>query len=191
MDGAEAMAGILDRRAGHDAEKLVAAEANDQVVGTQMTADRVCDTLQQRVARGMAVRVVDSLQPLDVDVSDEEHARRSPGTIDLPVEFHETGLARSRPREYVGLSERELGLQSLAVCVRLRPVTSRRPTVTSRVLAVSRRLRSTLSRGGAASSGKCPILRRALRSIYRTPLVCRSVARRQRLIAPRGELIAR
>src|ERR1019366_9579230 len=68
LDDVEAVLSILDRGAGHHAQKLVAADPNDQIIGAQMTADAVHCALQQRVTRGMTLRVVDGLQADDVDV---------------------------------------------------------------------------------------------------------------------------
>jgi hypothetical protein len=63
---------FLERRARHHAEELVAAEADDQVVGTQVIANRVDRGLEQLVAGGMSMRVVDRLQSHDVDIGDDE-----------------------------------------------------------------------------------------------------------------------
>ena len=49
LDCVEALARELDRRAGHHAKELVAAVADDQVIGAQVRADRADHPLQQRV----------------------------------------------------------------------------------------------------------------------------------------------
>jgi hypothetical protein len=69
VDAIEALAGIVDRRVGHHAQKLVAADADDRVVGAHMTADRVHRALQQRVAGSMTMPVVLGLHPDDLDIS--------------------------------------------------------------------------------------------------------------------------
>ncbi len=85
LDGAEALVGIPDRRAWHRAQKLVATEANDHVITAQMTANLAHYTPKQRVARGMAVRVIDDLQADDVDIRSNERGACSASTIDLAV----------------------------------------------------------------------------------------------------------
>jgi hypothetical protein len=56
------LVGVANCRAGHHAHEFVAADTNDQVIGAQLTADRVDGVLQKSVASGMTVRVVDGLQ---------------------------------------------------------------------------------------------------------------------------------
>jgi len=108
FDGIEALVGLLDRRTGHDAEKLVPAEANDQVIRAQLTADRAHCGLQQLVTGRMAACVVDRLQTDDVDVGNGELARGSAGTIDLEVELRQPWAPGARAGQHVGLGDREL-----------------------------------------------------------------------------------
>ena len=87
LDGRKAPTGVLNRRAGHCAQKLITADANDQVIWTQMGADPAHCVLEHPVAGGMTVDIVDSLQADDVDIGNHERSARSASTIDLVVKF--------------------------------------------------------------------------------------------------------
>ena len=58
LDSAEALSGIEGRCARHRAQKLVATEANDHVIGAQMSTNLMDHTRKQRIARGVTVCVV-------------------------------------------------------------------------------------------------------------------------------------
>jgi hypothetical protein len=51
LDDVEAVLGVFDRGGGNHAQKLVAADPNDEIVGAQMTADPVRCALPQRKRR--------------------------------------------------------------------------------------------------------------------------------------------
>ena len=51
-----------------------------------MTAHLAHDTLKQRVARGMAMGIIDDLQTDDVDIRSDERATRSAGTVNLALD---------------------------------------------------------------------------------------------------------
>ena len=52
-----------------------------------MTAHLAHDTLKQRVARGMAMGIIDDLQTDDVGIRSDQRATRSAGTVNLAVEL--------------------------------------------------------------------------------------------------------
>jgi len=58
-DVAEALARIRQRHAGDRAQKLVAAETDDEVVGAQMRVDQRDDAFEQLVAGAVALAVVE------------------------------------------------------------------------------------------------------------------------------------
>jgi len=145
LDGAEALASIVDRRAWHRAQKLVATEADDHVIRAQMIANLAYYAPKQRVARGMAVRVVDELEADNVDIDSNQLAARSVGTIDLAVNVREACRPHACAGELVGLGDRELLQKRVADLLGRRPVTGRGVAVTGGGVAVGRGRGSVLS----------------------------------------------
>ena len=80
---------------GEDGE-LVAAEAADDVVGTQDRADGLGDGVDQLVAGDVPLEVVDLLQPVDVDERDRS-ARRRPELGEVPGTWSRNPRRLSRP----------------------------------------------------------------------------------------------
>ena len=79
---AEAAFGRREERADQPTDKLIAAVANQDVVGTQTPSKRRTQLAQQPVAVGVTVRVIDSLQMVNVDERDDQ---RFPGSV-CPIE---------------------------------------------------------------------------------------------------------
>jgi hypothetical protein len=194
MDGRKALTGVLDRRAGHYAQKLITAETNDQVIGAQIGADPAHCALKHPVAGGVTVHIVDSLQADDVDIGNRERCARSASTIDLAVKFDQSWPAQARASEVVDLSYSQLLDQRVTVCAGLRPVLGGLVTISGCLFAVCRRADSTRCRGAAISGCILAVPRRAesvLRVCRRLPAVrLTSLARRQFAITTRGGLIA-
>ena len=155
----------------HHAQELVATEAHDQVEGAQVRADRPHHVPQQGVSGGVPACVVDDLQTDDVDVDRHELAalRRSAGTIDLMLELRQAGRTGPRPGEMIGLGDRELVQQCVAIGLRLDAISTGLLTVTGSPLPV-RRGRSLLSAAAARSAA----------TLERRPSVARSAASRCR-----------
>ena len=82
-----------------------------------MTADPVHSALQQRIACGMPVRIVDSLQAHDVDVRDRVRAVHSARPIDLMFKVLQAGRARPGSGERIGLSDGQLAEQPVVVAL--------------------------------------------------------------------------
>jgi hypothetical protein len=194
LDGRKALTGVLDRRAREYAQKLITADANDQVIGAQMGTDPAHCVLEHPVAGGMTVHIVDSLQADDVDIGKHERSARSASTIDLVVKFDQSWPAQARPSELVDLSHGQLLDQRVTVCAGLCPVLGGLVAISGCLFAVCRRADSTLCRGAAVSGCILAVPRRAqsvLRICRRLPAVRRtSLTRRQFAIATRGGLIA-
>ena len=192
LNGIEALAGKFDRRSGHHAHELVAAVADDQVVGTKVAANRADRSLQQRVAGTVTLQVVDRLQTDDVDIGDGEQGRRSARPLDLPFEVRQACGAHSCSRELVGFGDRELLKQRVAVELRLEPVASRLLAVVGRLLAIGRGPRAALEGGGTVEQGVLAGLDGTVEKTgHRAPLVrSRRVALGQFAVAHRGGLIA-
>jgi hypothetical protein len=69
----------------HRAQKLITAEANDQVIGAQMGSDRVGRRAKELVAGGVAQRVVSPLEVVDVDEGQREWLTRPLGSGQLAL----------------------------------------------------------------------------------------------------------
>jgi hypothetical protein len=151
-------------------------------------------TLQQRIAGGMTVRVVDSLQADYVDIGSDEQARRSAGTIHFVLKVGQARPSRARSGQRVRVSDRQLVQQRVAVCLGLQAVTGSLLAITGRLLAIHRGSSSSLSPRGAVSGGTPAALRGAqydLRAGHRAPILRPGgVTRRQLAITQLGGVIA-
>src|SRR5215210_1307699 len=159
-DGGEALAGLLECRAGQRAHELVAADANDDVVRAQLRTDRADRALQQPVARGVPMEVVDRLQADDVDIGDDEPAGEPASAIDLVIEVGKPRAARARPGQRVGLRDQQLVHERFAVGLGLRPVAGGLLAVPGRLLTVRGGPRPGLGCRCAVGLGTPAVLRR-------------------------------
>jgi hypothetical protein len=101
-----------------------------------MTADPVHGALQQRIACGMPVRIVDGLEADDIDVRGGERAVHSPRPIDLMLKVLQACRAHPSSGERVGLGDGQLAEQPVVVVLGLRSVVSSLLTITDRLLAI-------------------------------------------------------
>jgi hypothetical protein len=79
--------GLFGQDARHHAEKLVSAEAHQQIVRAHVASQSLHDVPQQRVAGPVAVLVIDGLQTIDVHVRRRESLARSTRPVDLALEM--------------------------------------------------------------------------------------------------------
>ena len=90
----------IDVPAAHDDGELVAAEPRHEILAPDNGAQAAGDDLQERVARRMAVRIVDLLEAVEIDPEDGERIgllqRRKAG-----AEFLEEAAAVGEPRQRV------------------------------------------------------------------------------------------
>ena len=107
-DRSEALARLEQCHVRHHAEKLVAAETDDQVVGAQLRSDVRHDAGEQLIAGAVALAVVAGLQPDDVGVCDDEPPAIAPAAVELVVEVDKAGGARARSGQRVALGDRQL-----------------------------------------------------------------------------------
>ena len=84
---------FLDVGLGQDQHEFLAAVAADQVAGAEVLGDRLGDAAQDDVARGVAVRVVDGLEVVDVDERDAQRPLVAGRALDLGEERGEERLA--------------------------------------------------------------------------------------------------
>ncbi len=87
------VAAFLDVGLGQDQHEFLAAVAADQVAGAEVLGDRLGDVAQDDVARGVAVRVVDHLEVVDVDERDAQRSLVARGALDFGEEVGEQSLA--------------------------------------------------------------------------------------------------
>jgi hypothetical protein len=92
-DVAEANFCGREERADERADKFVAAVANEDVVGPKTLAQRRTQFLEQTVAVGVTIRVVDSLQVVNVDERDDEGFPSSVCTIEHLTQLIAAGVA--------------------------------------------------------------------------------------------------
>ena len=85
--------GVLGERLRQDEHELLAAVATEGVADADGLGDEARDLAQHRVAGGVAVRVVDRLEAVDVDEGDAERLVVTSRPVDLGPEHGEQGLA--------------------------------------------------------------------------------------------------
>lgn len=90
-----------------------------------MGLDERHDSLEQLVAGGVALGVVDGLQSDDVDVGDDEPSAGPAAAVQLVVEVGQARRARACPGQLVGLGERDLACERLAVDEGAQPLVGR------------------------------------------------------------------
>jgi len=107
---------------------------------------------QQRVARRMALAIVDLLEPVDVDVGEDEASVSVPSAVDLVLERDYSKLAPESAGELIELGVSQLGSRVLAI-VRGGSAVGRRE------LAVGRREPAVgLAVGGGLASIRGPLV---------------------------------
>ena len=84
---------FLDVGLGQDQHEFLAAVASDQVAGTEVFGDGLGDAAQDRVTCGVAIRVVDRLEVVDVDERDAERTAIACRALDLGEQIGEERLA--------------------------------------------------------------------------------------------------
>ena len=84
---------VLDVGLGQDEHEFLAAIPADEVARAQVLDDRLGDAAQDDVAGGVAVRVVDGLEVVDVDEGDAQRPLVARCALDLGEQGGEEGLA--------------------------------------------------------------------------------------------------
>jgi hypothetical protein len=111
------------------------------------------------------------------------------------LEVGQAGGARARAGQRIGLGDRQLMQERVAVCMGLRPVTRGLPAIAGRLVAVARRAGTGLDGCDAVGLGTLPVLRCArhdLRALRGALVVGHGgFARHEVAIAQSGDLIAR
>jgi hypothetical protein len=100
VDGREPTVRCCEIQTCKDADELVTAVTNDQVVRTQMFSQRVRDGEQQSITGGMAQRIIDFLEAIDVHEDEYERLLRSLYPSYLARQFNEpwpTKVCTSHP----------------------------------------------------------------------------------------------
>lgn len=175
LHGGEALTGNGNCRIGENAEELVTAHPNHQIVGAQVSPHDAHRALQETVPGRMAVSVIHPFQADHINIGDHELAGGPAGAINLVVQIGETGRACARPGHLVGLGERELVKQRVAVGLSLRPVTCRLGAIGGGLLAIRQGARSALGRGRTHRPGGIPLARmqRGFVVTHRSRLIAR------------------
>jgi hypothetical protein len=121
------------------AEELVTADADDRVIGTQLSSERDDDRLQECVAGSVAVPVVELFEPVDINEREYERGTGATGAFDLVLEHHYPRIASVGAGQAIDLRLFQFGAGLAAVCAGLRAVRRRALAVTRGVCTVSRR----------------------------------------------------
>ena len=121
-DGAETLVCVGARHVGHSAQKLVAAEPDDQVVRAEVLGDQRDDALEQSVAGVVTCAVVTPFQSDNVDVDDHERAACPATAVDFVFKFGQARRSGACPGQRVDLGDRKRASERLAICERLQAV---------------------------------------------------------------------
>jgi hypothetical protein len=180
---------FADIQSGDNAYELVAAVADDQVVGPKFHADRVGDLDEQTVTTSVAPRIVYGLEAVNVHEGKCEWLFCTSRPGDLTVELHEPCAAKVRTGQVVhsrmlAVSGRRVavGERGAAIKACLGAFACPRSTVRERV--------ATIESGLQARAGSClTILRRSLPIIGGVAPRERWVVDRSRGVGSGGELL--
>jgi hypothetical protein len=82
-DAFEACSGFRRAKIRHRTDELVAAIADEHVIGADIRANGLADELEQCIAGQMALTVVDLLEAVDVDEREYERGARPMRTLEL------------------------------------------------------------------------------------------------------------
>jgi hypothetical protein len=126
-----------------------------------VSADPAHCALQQRIAGGVSVHIVDSLQADDVDVGDRQPAVQSARTIDLMMKVLQASRAHPGSGERVSLGDCQLAEQRVVVALGLKSIVSSLLAIVDRLLAIDCRPGSCLGRPCAVGGGRIAVIRRA------------------------------
>jgi hypothetical protein len=109
--------GLIGRDARHHAHKLVAADADQQIVGAHLASQPLNDVPQNLVADAVAVLVADCLQTSYVHVRRHESLARSARPVDLALKLLQPNPATVRAGQFIspGLLAVASGLLSIAL----------------------------------------------------------------------------
>jgi hypothetical protein len=163
--------------AGEHTHELVTSVADDQIVWTQMRFERADDTDERVITSGVAVRVVDPLEMVYVDIRHGQRLAGPCGSCELARQLENASAAHIRLR------------QAVEGC--LGPINGGRSSVHTRSAAVDFGL-LTFTRAGAAVVERRAAIVLRFTTLRRagTAVVVRSTAIQLRLPAVRGAGIA-
>ncbi len=86
--------GVFDRRVGHHADELAAADAPDRIVAHKMRARAGRDLTQHFVAAAMAEQIIDQLEAVEIDIGKRPRQRF--------VALHGNGFLDAAPVQRAG-----------------------------------------------------------------------------------------
>ena len=101
IDVGEALGGVVHVQGGESADELVAAVADDHVVGAHIGPQGVGDLAQEAVSRDVAVEVVAHLEVVHVDKGEHEGVTGPVRPGDLVLELQQPGVTAISPRQPV------------------------------------------------------------------------------------------
>ena len=159
-DRAEAPARVGERHVRHRAQKLVAGETDDQVVGAQVLGDQRDDALEKPVAGVVTFAVVELLQSDSVGVGEDERAAGPAAAVEFAVKVGQARRSRASPGQRVDLGDRECVCERLAICERLQAVTGALLAVCRRGLSGPGRLARDAPRPARGSPWRACVARR-------------------------------
>ena len=112
VDHLESALDLVDVDPADSTHELVTAVTNDRVEGAQVRSHGPDECLQDMIAGGVTIAVVDALHSVDVDEGDNEPPIGAQSAVDLMPESDPACLAAKRSREVVKVGAVQLGLQA-------------------------------------------------------------------------------
>ena len=129
----------------HHAEKLIAAQTHEQVIGAHLISQILGDVLEKRVAGAMAMLVVDCLKTVHVNVRGRQALTRSARPVNFPPEILEPHAAAPRAGQLVSSGVLAVAPGLLAVALSKLAVNPAEPSVSLGALAIHQGPHTTLN----------------------------------------------
>jgi hypothetical protein len=155
-DLVQALTRIAQGHVGHRAHKLVGADPDDQIEGTQMLLDERHDLSEQQVACHVTRARRD-----DVHIHEDQATSHLAAAIQLPIELGQARDSGTCSRRRVGPDDRKLTREGLTIYERTQPLTST-------LLPIARSLLTILGSERTLLSGRRTLLRRPPTLLGRT-----------------------
>lgn len=118
VDGHQTLGDVIRLKTGYDADELVTAIADHQVVRAQLVLQGAGDLVQQTVPRGVSALVVDDLELVHVGEHDDERPPVPSTPVEVTLELQEPRPTQVGTRQLVERRRETIGGRVVPVSVR-------------------------------------------------------------------------
>jgi hypothetical protein len=126
-----------ERAVAQGADEFVSADSDKRVIGAQVLLNGGSDVTQQRIAGAMTIAVVDLLEPVDIDVGENQTSVSVARAVDLTLEQQQPDLSTERAGQLIKLRASQISSPQPVIAVRAGAILDRCHTISGRVRTVS------------------------------------------------------